>query len=190
MQLSREILMKKREIKKKIWKFNKSQSEIISSLLLILLVIAAIAIIAGFVRSIVIDNLSKADCLDVAGKVEISEGYTCYNPDATPKEIQVQVHIEDIRDVIEGFAIEIGGATTNSYKILNNSVIFNIEMCNQSTVLYLPGNNEERTYTISSAEKPTSIRVYPILKGGRLCDNSDSKTDIQECIVQSRKCTP
>jgi hypothetical protein len=181
--------MKKKEIEKKIWKFNRAQSQIISSLLLILLVLAATAIIAGVVMSLVKKNLSQSDCLDVAGKIEISDGYTCYNTDSSPKEMQIQVHIQSIRDMIDGFAIEIGGATTNSYKILNNSYITGVEMCNQSAALYLPGNNEERTYTISLAEKPSSVRVYPILKGGRLCESSDRTNDIQECIVQSRKCT-
>jgi hypothetical protein len=181
--------MKKRG-RNNLFKAVKSQSQIISTVLLILLVMAAMVIISGVVINIVKDNLSQKGCLDVAGTIEISDGYTCYNADATVPEMQVQVHIGAIRDSIDGFAIEMGGASTSSYKITNSTPApTGVRMCNQSTVIYIPGDNEERTYIIPASSKPNSIRVYPILKGGKLCDTPDSVTSVQECLVQSKKCT-
>ena len=95
----------------------RGQSQIVSTVLLILLVIAAAAIIFGFVIPFVKDKLASGDCLDVAGKVEIGSSHTCYDG----SDMQVQVEIKDIKGLIEGFTIELGGASTESYKIKNDT---------------------------------------------------------------------
>lgn len=166
----------------------RSQSEIISSLLLILLVIAAAAIISTVTIGIVQNEMKKSDCLDVSGKVTITDTWTCYNNDLAAPEMQVQVHIDKIRDLISGYAISVGGASSKSYEIKDNITLTDVSMCNGSLTLYLANNSEERTYRILSADKPSSIQVYPILKDGRTCQLSDSSVEIQECISNSRKC--
>jgi flagellin-like protein len=168
----------------------KAQSEIISSILLVLLVIAAVVVVIGIVMNLIQNKEHDIKCVDVLGKIEISDGYTCYNTDASPKEMQVQVHVSNIAQSIDGFVIEVGGASTNSYKIENSSTLAGVKMCNQSAVLYLPNNNEERTYVITSTDKPDLVRVHPVLKGGNLCQASDSVSEIRECIISSKKCTP
>ena len=158
----------------------KSQSEIISSVLLILLVVIATMLIFAFVIPFVKKQISSGDCLDVAGKVEISSGYTCYNGSA----MQVQVHVLNIRSLIEGVSIELGGASTNNFKITNDATISGVSMCNGSQTLEVPpADNTERTYVIT-ADKPNVVRIYPILKGGKVCDASDTITEIEDCGLQ------
>jgi len=159
-------------------KNKKGQPTIIATVLLILLVIVAATVIFTFVLPFVKERMSKENCLDVVGQVEISSGYTCYNGSA----MQVQVHITEIRDLISGFSVELGGATTKSYKITNNTATAGVMMCGETAEgnLELPGDNEERTYVIT-ADKPNIIRIYPILAGGKACDVSDTATVIEAC---------
>jgi hypothetical protein len=159
-----------------------SQSELVSSVLLIMLVVIVAMLIFAFVVPFVKDKLSSGNCLDVAGKIEVSSGYTCYNESV----MQVQIHVLDVRSLIDGFSIELGGASTNNYKILNDTLITDVRMCNSATNTEVPpSDNTERTYVITSA-KPNVIRVYPILKGGKTCDASDTVTSIDDCSSYQR----
>ena len=159
-----------------------AQSEVISSVLLILLVIVATMIIFGFVVPFVKDKLNSGNCLDVTGKIEISSGYTCYNNTGG---MQVQIHVLEISNLIEGVSIELGGASTNNYKIKNGTTITGVRMCNQpeGSLELPPNDNTERTYVIAAANAPNVIRVYPILKGGKICDASDTATVIEGCSL-------
>lgn len=162
----------------------KSQSEIISSVLLILLVIVAAMILFSFAIPFVKEKLSSGDCLDVAGKIEISSGYTCYNGTV----MQVQIHVLEIRDLIKGVSIELGGASTNNFKIINATTITGVSLCNGSQRLEVPpADNTERTYVITSP-RPNIIRVYPILKGGKICEASDTLTEINDCFGDEQIC--
>ena len=155
----------------------KGQSAIVSSVLLILIVIVAIGLIMGFVIPFVKDKLSSGDCLDVAAKVEISGAYTCYNSTGSSGNMQVQVKIKDISDLIEGYTVELGGSSSDSFKIINGTdgTEINAKMCDQTTDLIVPNkDNVERTYVFEGVDRPNVIRVYPTLKGGKSCDVSDS----------------
>jgi len=162
-----------------------AQSEVISSVLLILLVIAAMVLIFSFVIPFVKEKLSSGNCLDVAGKIEISPGYTCYNN--VSNEMQVQIQILDIRDLVDGFSIELGGASTNNYKILNDTTTNGVRMCNLAAgnLELPPQDNAQRTYVIATS-KPNLVRVYPILKGGKACEASDSFVEIEDCLNQQK----
>jgi len=165
---------------KRLLKCKRSQSQIISTVLLILLVIVAAGLIFAFVVPFVKNRLSSGNCLDVIGKVEISSGYTCYNP--SDENMSVQVHIADIQDLIDGFVIELGGASSKSVKIINNSKGFGSDFFMYGNEGFsFPENNEERTYIIPISNKPDSIKVYPVLKGGKTCDVSDVATEVETC---------
>ena len=163
-------------------KRDKAQSGVISTVLLILLVVAVSVIIFGFVIPFVKEKLSEGDCLDVSGKVELDSGFTCYNEDvAIPanSNMQVQIHVGDIADLLSGFAIELGGATSTTVRITEDIAEFTMYGGEEFS---LPGNNEARTYIILSSEKPKSVKIYPILESGKTCPSSDSMVDIDDCI--------
>ena len=159
----------------------KAQSQIISTVLLILITIAAAGLIINFVVPFVKEKLSGGDCLDIISKVKISPGYTCYNEtDPLRNVIQVQIHIDDIRNSISGFIVELGGPSSQSIKILEDD--------NSGVTMYgggnfeLPNNTEERTYEISVSKKPEFIKVYPVLKNNnKNCGESDSVLEIVNC---------
>jgi len=158
----------------------KAQSQIITTVLLILLGIVAAGLIMSFAIPFIKEKLQGGDCLDVISHIEIRSAYTCYNTTAGVNYTHVQIHIGEIENLIDGFAIELGGPSSKTFKITNDT--------HESIQMYgmgafeLPGDNEERTYVISeSRDPPESISVYPILKGGKVCPASDSIVDIEVC---------
>ena len=156
-----------------------SQAGIISTILLILLSIVLIGIIIGFAVPFVKEKLSAGDCLDVLGKMEIKPDYTCYLEN---NQMYVQVHIADIRDLIKGVVIELSGANSESFKIINGTATTNVLMYGKTNpLLEIPNDNTERTYNITASNKPISINIYPVLKNDKICGVADTTTNIELC---------
>ena len=166
----------------------KAQSQIISTVILILIVISLAVIILNFTVPFVKDRLAGTRCLDVVGQVTFSNSptYTCFDNKGDTSiindEIRLQVHIGDIDDILKGFLIELGGASTRSIQIINGSIVNNVKMFGLSYTdpLELPGRNEERTYVIKG-EFPETINIYPLLKDGNVCGVSDSIDRLDSC---------
>jgi len=164
---------------------NRAQAQIITVVLLVLIVMVATVIIMAFVIPFVKEKISSGDCLDVVGidKISIgSSGYTCY--DLTNEEMRVQINIGAIKDLIEGFSIEVGGASTKNYRI-KDGLVDDVHMIYDLSgdMVELPEDNTARTYVIEGVDiKPNVVYVYPILKDGRICSASHSVTTIDNCI--------
>ena len=165
-------------------KSNTSQSMIISTVLLILLVIVASMVIFSFVIPFVKDRLASGNCIDVVNKVSIEEDirYTCY--DDTNKNVSVKIRIGDVRELIEGFRVVIDSTNSESVDIKNETSAIGISMYNGTDYtlnLSLPSNNGAITYKIPHSTQPESVSVHPILKGGSTCDSTQDKVIIDEC---------
>ena len=160
-----------------------SQSQVIASILMILLAISMVVIVIGIVIPFVRDQLSESDCVKVIGKVNIENNvrYTCYSV-SDGGEMRVQIHIGE-NESVGGFSVELGGAASIAYEIKNGVVNNDIKMFGGifGDSLEIPGENEERTYVFNSSNVPDSISVYPILTGGRLCSSSDELNKIISC---------
>lgn len=174
----------------KIQKVNRSQSEVITTVLLILIVIASIVIVMNFVIPFVQKQLKGGDCFNVLNKVQItsSDRYNCYNDTTVGngRELYIQVHTDDVSDKIQGFSLEVGGASTKTFKIVNNTKVSGILNYDRSEFLLLPGNNEERTYIIKNQNnlldsRPDKIQLYAVLTSGEVCSSSSSLVDISTC---------
>jgi flagellin-like protein len=161
-------------------KSKKGQSELITTVLLILVSIVAAGIVLQFVVPFVKNKLNSGDCTNTVGKIEISSSeFTCYN--SSSNKMNVQVHVGDIGTDLEGIVIELGGASSSNFKIKNNTDIAGASMYGGATTLILPLRNQEKTYSLASTEIPTSVRVYSILKNEEICGVSDSLTSIDLC---------
>lgn len=158
----------------------KAQSQVITAVLLILIVISLAIIILNFTVPFVKDKLSGTGCLDVVGQVSFSNNpsYTCF--DGNNNEIRLQVHIGNVDEILEGFLIEIGGASTKSLQITDGSIVNNVKMFNGSNTLELPGRNEERTYIINESSLET-IKIYPLLKDDNVCESTDLIETLDLC---------
>jgi len=157
----------------------RSQSQIVGTILLILITVVAAGLIMAFVIPFIREKLpdKSQNCLDVISKVKISGAYTCYN--ATSKNQSVQIHIDDVRNSIKGFTIELGGPSSRAVRALEDDNL-GVKMYG-GEVFQLPNNTEERTYLIASTTKPTYIAVYPVLKNNKVCEASDSLAEIENC---------
>jgi len=159
----------------------RAQSQIISTVLLILLVIVGIAIISSFAVNFIRDKLSGEDCLEVFDKVKIGAKYTCYDSGS----MRVQIQIGDINTTISGFKVELGGADSRTVTIVEGGT--EVSMYDDTTypAVVLPGNNEARTYVIEGVSKPDSISVYPVLSDGKVCEATDILNIIADCGTSS-----
>ncbi|MEK6872484.1 MAG: hypothetical protein AABW90_00550 [Nanoarchaeota archaeon] len=157
-----------------------SQSEIMGTVILILIVVSISIILLTFAVPFVKERLAGTDCFNVINQVSFSDSkYTCFDNkndvDATNDEINLQVHFGELNESLEGFLIELGGAASKSIEIKEGNINDDgIWMYNSvdTDPLKLPGKNEERTYVILN-EYPEYVRIYPILTGGKTCDVSD-----------------
>jgi hypothetical protein len=158
----------------------KSQSEVVTTVLLVLLSIVAVGIVISFVYPLVTNQISKSDCVNVLDQIEITNNqqYTCYNSSA--KNLSVQIHAGDLQGKSSGFLISVGsGGGSSNYKINNSGIITNVTIRGGSNI---PGKNEERTYVISSINsKPDYVNVYLILNNGNTCDSSSSYNSFVSC---------
>jgi len=163
----------------------RSQSQIVTAVLLILIVIILAFIVMNFVVPFVKNNLSGSDCLGVAGSVEIRNNvkYTCFKKSDQGDFTLVQIHIDDVNSSIEGFKVELGGASSKTFEIKRGEDVGEVKMYDGTkTSLEIPGNNEERTYNITREGLPDYIKVYPILVGGRTCEVSDTLEKVPFCV--------
>lgn len=157
----------------------RSQSEIMGTVILILIVVSISVILFTFAVPFVKERLAGTNCFDIINQVSFSDTkYTCFDNkndvNANNDEINLQVHFGELNESLEGFLIELGGAASRSIEIKEGISFNNIKMYNgnYNDPLELPGKNEERTYTLLQGY-PEYVRIYPILKGGKTCDVSD-----------------
>jgi flagellin-like protein len=160
-----------------------SQSEVVSTVLLIMITVVAVTVIIAFVIPFVKKQLSGSDCLEVANKLEVVNNidYTCYDNDV--REMHVQIHVGDVgSDKINGFLISVGSASSSAFRIINNTGTTGIKMYNGNDVLEVPGKDEERTYNISGiTTKPSKIKITPVLVDGRTCESAGVLNRIEFC---------
>jgi len=159
-----------------------SQSQVVASVLLILLVIVSIMVIVTFIVPFIKDQLSGTECIDLVGQITIKNNpdYTCYD---SVGNMSVQIHVGDVQNITKGFqiAIEFAGSTT-SVDVIDGATDSNLYMLNASQAIEVPGKNEERTYIITNiGSLPDSVSVYPILESGGNCDASDVLNTIILC---------
>ena len=161
----------------------KSQGEVVSTILIVLLVVVSVGIVYQFISSLINNQMQKTKCVDVANQVTIknNQQYTCYN--ASGNETFIQIHFGDQAAKLSGFSVTVGGASSRTYKITNSSNVPDIIMFDGNPNLELPNTDEERTYILNKTlSKPESLTVYPILSDGRLCDASDTLNTIDFCL--------
>ena len=180
--------MKIKKLKYK--KSNKAQGAIIGTVLLILIVISIAIIVMTFVIPFVKNQLADTGCFDVVGQVSFKDNpsYTCFDKKVTPSdgsndEIRLQVHVGDVNESLEGFTIVLEEkGKSKSIEIKDGTKDEKVKMFGKkpdgtffaySDPLELPGKNEERTYVFKE-DKPDFVSIYPILKGGKTCEVSDT----------------
>ena len=161
-------------------KTKKSQAELITTVLLILIAIAAVVLVSAFVINMVKSNLVGTDCFKTAGQIEINveDGYTYY--DSTNKAVFISVARGEADINITGLIVSIGtGQTSVSYTLkVNSSDPAGVSMWDGNTSLVLPKKSETRTYKIPSNDLVSKVKVVPILDLDKTCKEGTSEQTI------------
>lgn len=177
------------EMKNKKFKNKKALSTVIATVLLILLVTVATAMVWAFVNNIVKSRTTGTQsCFDAtsSGKVTLNNGYICY-VNATNGEVQFSIDIGDVD--INGLTVSIAvGGNSKTFTLTNDdTIIDNLKPYQGSygQAVKLPGKNEGRTYVAAGfntrLNKVDSIKIAPIIE--KQCDLSDQTYQIDDCVL-------
>ncbi|HLD98306.1 MAG TPA: hypothetical protein VI815_03190 [Candidatus Nanoarchaeia archaeon] len=145
-------------------------SEIIVTILLILLSVVAVTILAVFLIPFVRDNLEKeGDCLDVLNKIEIVYESSCYSQTNTSVRVKFKnINVSEIYIVLEN------ETTSENYRLKGGESYSYI----LSGVVLMPSpNGGERSYIFNLPYKEASVGA--VTKSG-VCDISDVEK-LNEC---------
>ena len=175
---------------KSLYKFRKEKggiSEVIVTVIMVGLVLAAIAIVWGVVNGLIKGKLKNTEsCLGNLGEINIDSQYTCYDTLANPDVFQFSISIGDAEN-IQKIIVSISGAgATKSFELnasgkVNN--LANFESTGYGTdIISIPGKNEGKTYVTNFfASKPDSMKIVPVINGQQ-CEISDALNEIDNCI--------
>ncbi len=170
-------------------------SQVVATVLLILITVAAAVIIAGFIIPWIRGGLNSTECFNYKDyfTFENDYGYNCYRGytdlDSTYLiSITAKSGLNETQENVVGFGLALikqgdstvltvnGGDSPATMGIFMNS---DIEAGIEGD-LALPKSGEVRTYYYNNSNTFESARVYPILKSGRKCEPSDTVA-ITEC---------
>jgi len=166
-------------------KNKKSQAEVITTVLLILISIAAVVLVSVFIINMVRTNLVSTDCFKTAGqfKINLDEGYTYYNTTGSVspvvnKAVYISISRGEEAINLSGLMISIGsGQTAISYTVgSSSSTPSGVTLWNGNSPV-LPGKSETRTYRINSSDPISKVKIVPIIEPDRVCkEGSDEQT--------------
>jgi len=166
----------------------KAVSEVIASVLLILVVIAAAGVIYGFVMPLIKTNIEESQkCSSAVLEIDTESGYTCYDPYENEVSVEIKRSEKDVE--ITGIQLQVYSAgKSTSATIRNGTVVDGIREYSQTAYgknLTIPKKNEANTYVIdlSKIGTPETVAVASLIKIGnteKLCGAS-TKVAINTC---------
>ena len=168
-------------------------SPVIATVMIMMITIAAAALLMGFVLPFITDQTEGAsECFDVFQGVEFgSTSHNCYLDSTMDCDEGVDCNnrtgfsVRVKNEGVVGFKISLtGGGSSDVYDIDGNTQDSNLRMLEEDfdEELDFPEVGGMRTYVIK--EDYESIRVAPILEGGKSCDVMDTVI-LNVCIGES-----
>ena len=164
----------------------KGLSPVIATVLLILVTIAGVSLISSFIIPFVKDSLKSTDCLQFRDYFSFEEdfGYNCYDSDGRHGVSIKKSSGDSGSENIVGLDLVLKGDTTSiKVNVRNGDVVSCLaegiymlgEPC--SSLIDVPGigNYSAITYIYNSSKgNYKKAEVYPVIKGGKICEMSDS----------------
>lgn len=158
-------------------KCKKGLSQVVGTLLMVLITISAIGVVWASINAFVGDRMDQTEsCHDIYDKIIINDKYTCYN--SSSDELIISLTVNDIYPDSILVAIAYNDHS-NNFDLTNvsrsiDTVIGNVKM---------PEANSGKKYTIQSVEKPVKISLAPKVNGNQ-CDISSTFSNIPICQYQ------
>ncbi len=161
-------------------------SEVVTTLLLIVLSLVAIGLIWTFVSNLLNKQISSSEsCVGNIDQIKLEPHYTCWEPDSSgnPSAVRFSITVGNI-DVDKIIVSIASSDKIQSYTITNTpSSVGGLKPIpySGSTQVVLPGKNSGATYNATGfTGEIDSIRIAPVINGNQ-CDVSDSLTQIENC---------
>lgn len=162
-------------------------SGVVATVALILITVAAAVFIAGFVVPLVKTQLSEGtECLGYEEYFIFYEdfGYNCYSKTVelpqyflTAVSIEANTVSQEKLDNLGGMRLQFRGAGEElGIEVVNGASADSnkLRMLKVSdTTLSVPEKGGVKTYVLNSSVKYDGVEVYPVLKNGRICEQTD-----------------
>lgn len=160
-------------------------SEIVATVIIIVLSIAAISIIWSMTSKFITEKTEgTGSCFKVgfAEKVGFNGDYTCY--DSANDEVQFSIYIADV-DIQKAVVTISAGGSSKSFEIENieTSIASLYNYPNRSANIKLPAQNAGLTYIATGInEVPEWIKIAPYMED-KQCDVTDTIYDLADCSL-------
>ena len=161
-------------------------SEVVATVLIVLVTVLAGAIIANFVIPFVKDNLNQgSECVPYRDYFKFEEKiddkrFNCYKQEGEYlNSVKNNGGSNADAEKVLGFQIVlggdagIGGTSVIKVPVSGNSPPVFMYDTTQVSQLSLPGKGEVYTYKFTSTDGYRNAKIYPILKSGKICEASD-----------------
>ena len=190
----------------KMLKKKKALSDVVATVLIILLTVIAGAIIAQFIVPYVKDSLAESsECLDYNNgyfqfeeKIGLKDAkkYNCLKKGGGTTNyfgasIKARPSEQEVIDKVDGFnLVFIGETDSKSIVVKSGKKDSNFRtICGMVNMpLPIPSNGEVFTYVHRSFKNYIFMEVYPILKSGKECTSSRDRIAIEPCFGVDLTC--
>ncbi len=159
----------------------KGLSQVVTTVLLILLSVAAIAIVWGIVNSFVENKLEGASsCLDVLDQIELNNDWTCYNTSSNKTLISINRGDAEMTSVLVSVSL---GTSSTVFRILNeSSLVENVrEYLAEYLNISLPSKEGGKTYVLSGINQIPEQIIISVQSGKKQCGVSDFVESVYPC---------
>jgi hypothetical protein len=164
-------------------KTKKSQSEVITTVLLILIGLTAVVLIASFVINLVKNNLKNTDCVHTTGQINIDTEKSFFNNSATGKILRIAISRGEKEFNITKLGIIYGTSYSTSKKIIEPGssneagIVYIRPNGSPDTNIIFPDNSELKVYEIpiSNNEEVETVGVEVFINNGIYCGKIDEK---------------
>jgi len=162
----------------------KGISNVVSTLLLVLLTLVIVGVVWGFVETFVNDTVEE-DCFDLYGKFSINQEYTCYNVSTNELEFALRVGDLDVSSSLVSFTSN--GESTSVEIFKKSQFVRHIRFGNGNygDSISLPQKNEGRSYAYNTAAdvfgRVSQLEIAPMI-GESQCETSDTMREIPSCL--------
>lgn len=176
--------LRKIKLQKKasLLKAKRSQAELITTVLLILISIAAVVLVSNFVINMVRNYLKGTECFQTTGQLSINtDGESTYFSDSKDQ-LQISIERETKEFNLTGILVIYGTESSTVKKEIIGTNVTGVAMglisgTLNSTIVY-PDRGEMKTYVINvpANSAVSKVSIAPIIGSGLACDKVDEKT--------------
>ena len=169
-------------------KQKRAQTEVITTVLLILVGIAAVVILSAFVVNLVKDNLKGTDCFQVVGQMTVKTDSSYFNSTSNAIVVVIERGSKDFN--LTGISLVVGNSDqTKKIRIVAGNNIQNYILNSSFNPFVgnvtLPQSGESSIYRINVSSfnfnSINRVSVSPIINNNLECDKSDEQ---QIMIIQ------